>query len=217
MATMIITVRPTLLTTARYINYLNHRTLLQFCYPKLNSPFKPPQRLTNLRNAHSFINETEVKQTSNEPKSLDNASSGLDDDILDALLFNQQKTRTRSKILGSALDRLSSIETTSSSNLLTDKSSESMPSMIKRDIYEPSEVTVNRSQEEILAFRNKFNVEISSEAPPPIFTFDELQNLPQNIADDLKKNNISECTPIQAQGLPIVLSGTNLIGKAPTG
>lgn len=212
---MIIAVRRTLLTTARCINHIKHRRLLQFCCPKLTIPLKSLQRL-NVRNAHSIILETDWKQKTNGTKTLDQASSDSEDDIFEAL-SSYQKTRSRSNTRGSAFDKLSSIETTSSSNAPADKPSEKIPTNIKRDIYEPSEVTVNRTQAEIFAFRNKFDVETSSEAPSPIFTFDELQNLPQNIADDLKRDNITECTPIQAQSLPIVLSGMNLIGKAPTG
>ncbi|CAH2038367.1 unnamed protein product [Thlaspi arvense] len=52
--------------------------------------------------------------------------------------------------------------------------------------------------------------------PPPINTFEDMK-FPRPILDTLKEKGISQPTPIQAQGLPVVLSGRDMIGIAFTG
>jgi ATP-dependent RNA helicase DDX41 len=52
--------------------------------------------------------------------------------------------------------------------------------------------------------------------PPPIRTFREMK-FPQPILDALTSKNILKPTPIQIQGLPVVLSGRDMIGIAFTG
>lgn len=88
---------------------------------------------------------------------------------------------------------------------------------IKKDFYQPNEITKNRSDDEVAEFRRKHEIIVPSDAPKPIFTFDELENLPSNLAMEIKKQNFIECTPIQAQGMPIALSGRNMVGIAQTG
>lgn len=88
---------------------------------------------------------------------------------------------------------------------------------IKKDFYQPSELTKNRSDKEIMEFRQKHEISVPGDAPKPIFTFDELENLPPKLAMEIKKQNFVECTPIQAQGMPIALSGKNMVGIAQTG
>lgn len=88
---------------------------------------------------------------------------------------------------------------------------------IKKDFYEPSEITKNRSDKEVLEFRRKHEISVPNDAPKPIITFDELENLPPKLAMEIKKENFVECTPIQAQGMPIALSGLNMVGIAQTG
>lgn len=87
----------------------------------------------------------------------------------------------------------------------------------KKNFYQPSENTLNRSDEEIAAFREKHEIAVPLNAPKPIFTFDELQNLPENVMKELCALKFAECTPIQAQGMPIALSGKNMVGIAQTG
>lgn len=88
---------------------------------------------------------------------------------------------------------------------------------IKKDFYQPSELTKNRSDQEVMEFRRKHEISVPSDAPKPILTFDELENLPPKLAMEIKKQNFVECTPIQAQGMPIALSGKNMVGIAQTG
>lgn len=54
------------------------------------------------------------------------------------------------------------------------------------------------------------------EVPPPIKTFREMK-FPKSIINGLKKKGIVIPTPIQVQGLPVVLSGRDMIGIAFTG
>lgn len=88
---------------------------------------------------------------------------------------------------------------------------------ITKDFYKPSEVTSNRTEKEIQEFRSKHEITVPRDAPKPIFTFNELENLPPNVAKEIQKQNFNECTPIQAQGIPIALSGKNMVGIAQTG
>lgn len=88
---------------------------------------------------------------------------------------------------------------------------------IKKDFYQPSEVTKNRSDKDVLEYRRKHEIAVPNDAPKPIFTFNELENLPPKLGEEIKKQNFVECTPIQAQGMPIALSGKNMVGIAQTG
>ncbi|KAJ3293658.1 DEAD-box ATP-dependent RNA helicase 35 [Borealophlyctis nickersoniae] len=65
--------------------------------------------------------------------------------------------------------------------------------------------------------RRDFHIDIEGEdVPPPIRTFKEMR-FPEEILDYLKKKGIQKPTPIQVQGLPVVLSGRDMIGIAFTG
>lgn len=88
---------------------------------------------------------------------------------------------------------------------------------IRKDFYQPSEITQNRSGDEIQDFQTKHEITISQSAPKPIFTFEELRCLPEPVMNVIKKQGFSQCTPIQAQGMPIALSGKNMVGIAQTG
>lgn len=88
---------------------------------------------------------------------------------------------------------------------------------IKKDFYQPSEITKNRSNEEVAEYRRKNEIIVPSDAPKPIITFGELENLPPKLAIEIEKRKFEECTPIHAQGMLIVLSGKNMIGIAQTG
>lgn len=87
---------------------------------------------------------------------------------------------------------------------------------ITKDFYAPHESTLNRSKEEVQAFREQQEITLNHPAPSPIFGFDELQ-MPNYILNEMKKESFQNLTPIQAQGWPIVLSGHNLLAIAQTG
>eukprot|EP00930_Biecheleria_cincta_P025939 TRINITY_DN18382_c0_g1_i1.p1 TRINITY_DN18382_c0_g1~~TRINITY_DN18382_c0_g1_i1.p1 ORF type:complete len:723 (-),score=135.52 TRINITY_DN18382_c0_g1_i1:207-2375(-) len=60
-------------------------------------------------------------------------------------------------------------------------------------------------------------IEDGGSVPPPILAFSELQVLPTWMDKALEENNWSKPTAIQAQALPILLSGKNIVGVAQTG
>ncbi|XP_057706617.1 probable ATP-dependent RNA helicase DDX41 [Corythoichthys intestinalis] len=65
--------------------------------------------------------------------------------------------------------------------------------------------------------RKKFHILVDGDSiPPPIKSFKEMKFLPA-ILKGLKKKGIVQPTPIQIQGIPIVLSGRDMIGIAFTG
>jgi len=72
------------------------------------------------------------------------------------------------------------------------------------------------SEDAVRAYMERHQINLSDPAaPPPMFSFRESE-LPEEILTKLSKD-FSEPTPIQAQGLPIALSGRNLVGIAQTG
>ncbi|CAH8606905.1 unnamed protein product [Dicrocoelium dendriticum] len=74
-----------------------------------------------------------------------------------------------------------------------------------------------RSEAEINAFRMEHKMSISgSNIPRPVFSFAEL-NLPDQIIRVVARNGWLNPTPIQAQGLPMGLSGRDVVGIAQTG
>jgi len=67
------------------------------------------------------------------------------------------------------------------------------------------------------AIRKKWAILVEGEdIPPPITSFKDMK-FPQPIIDHLKASNITKPTPIQVQGLPVILSGRDMIGIAFTG
>lgn len=55
------------------------------------------------------------------------------------------------------------------------------------------------------------------DCPAPIRSFDELASLPRHVQRSLQHHGITAPMPIQAQALPLVLSGRDVIGLAQTG
>lgn len=88
---------------------------------------------------------------------------------------------------------------------------------INRDVYRPSQQTQNRHDRDVDAFRNDMHVKIDSNAPKPIFKFNELNSLSEIVSDALDRRQFSDCTPIQAQGLPLALSGVNMLAISQSG
>jgi len=54
------------------------------------------------------------------------------------------------------------------------------------------------------------------EAPPPIESFEDM-NLDAKIMLDIKYHEFDKPTPIQAQAIPIICSGRDVLGCAETG
>ncbi|KAF2070133.1 hypothetical protein CYY_008546 [Polysphondylium violaceum] len=75
----------------------------------------------------------------------------------------------------------------------------------------------NRTDEENAKLRNQLHILVQGDhVPPPITSFQEMK-IPYTIVDVLKKKGIKKPTPIQIQGLPVILSGRDMIGIAFTG
>lgn len=87
---------------------------------------------------------------------------------------------------------------------------------INKNYYRPSASTENRSTDDISDFQSKNYIEIGHNVPKPIFKFDELHDLPQTAITEMKRKQFIECLPVQAQGIPIALSGANMIAVSPS-
>ena len=73
------------------------------------------------------------------------------------------------------------------------------------------------TEEERDDVRNKWHIIVEGvDIPPPIKTFREMK-FPKPIIDALTRKGIARPTPIQIQGLPVILSGRDIIGIAFTG
>ncbi|KAI8379639.1 P-loop containing nucleoside triphosphate hydrolase protein [Radiomyces spectabilis] len=73
------------------------------------------------------------------------------------------------------------------------------------------------SEEHHEAMRRKFHIIVEGKDPvPPVSNFRDMK-FPQPILDYLKEKKINKPTPIQIQGLPVALSGRDMIGIAFTG
>lgn len=67
------------------------------------------------------------------------------------------------------------------------------------------------------AIREKFHILVEgSDIPPPCTTFEEMR-LPGSVVQALESKGIKRPTPIQMQGIPVALSGRDMIGVAFTG
>jgi len=74
-----------------------------------------------------------------------------------------------------------------------------------------------RSEDEHKAVRGNYHIIVEGESiPPPCERFVDMK-LPRAIIEHLKTKGITKPTPIQIQGLPVVLSGRDMIGIAFTG
>lgn len=140
-------------------------------------------------------------------------SPQTNDSDLDAIL-EQLENRRRPATKGARLDGL--FQASERSGSLQQPQEHELP-QIRHNYYAPSDITANRSVDEVNDFRRKHQIRTSADAPAPIFTLDELANMPAKLIEGLRAGNIEECTPIQAQGIPIALSGRNVIGMAETG
>jgi ATP-dependent RNA helicase DDX41 len=73
------------------------------------------------------------------------------------------------------------------------------------------------TEEEQDDVRNKWHIIVEGvDVPPPIKTFREMK-FQRPIIDELTRKGIARPTPIQIQGLPVILSGRDIIGIAFTG
>jgi len=88
--------------------------------------------------------------------------------------------------------------------------------VLKNFYHEDPRVT-QRPSAEVSQFMRENNITSEGEnVPKPIMSFEEC-TLPSRIMDGLYKQGYTKPTSIQAQGLPIALSGRDMVGIAQTG
>lgn len=89
----------------------------------------------------------------------------------------------------------------------------------RKDFYSPSDSTKSRGTDELQALSKKYEISLSGSdcnKYSPLSLFSEA-GLPENLLSDMSRQGFTQPTGIQAIGLPIVLSGRNLVGIAKTG
>lgn len=77
-----------------------------------------------------------------------------------------------------------------------------------------------KSRTEVKEFRKKHDIIIRSDpanVPNPIFSFNELVQLPKSVIDEVLKAGFTAPTSIQSQAFTIALNGSDMIGIAQTG
>lgn len=79
-------------------------------------------------------------------------------------------------------------------------------------------LTIRRmSKKQCEEIRKQWHIIVEGDdAPPPIKNFKEMR-FPEPVLRELKEKGIVQPTPIQVQGLPVILSGRDMIGIAFTG
>jgi len=83
--------------------------------------------------------------------------------------------------------------------------------------WRPPSYVRSMSDEEQQTIRNEWHIMVGGDdVPPPCKTFKDMK-FPKPILDALKAKGIMRPTPIQVQGMPVILSGRDMIGIAFTG
>lgn len=86
-----------------------------------------------------------------------------------------------------------------------------------KNFYIENKTSQNMTDENLFLFREELEVSVSgSDIPKPISTFD-ISCLPPLLLKEIWKVGFEKPTSIQAQAIPIALSGRDLIGLAKTG
>uniref|UniRef100_A0A8C5PYG8 ATP-dependent RNA helicase DDX42 n=1 Tax=Leptobrachium leishanense TaxID=445787 RepID=A0A8C5PYG8_9ANUR len=87
----------------------------------------------------------------------------------------------------------------------------------EKNFYEEHEEITSQTPQQIVELRHKLNLRVSGAAPPRTassfahFGFDE------QLTHQIRKSEYTQPTPIQCQGVPVALSGRDMIGIAKTG
>ncbi|CAO3625043.1 unnamed protein product [Cunninghamella echinulata] len=83
--------------------------------------------------------------------------------------------------------------------------------------WSPPTYIMEKPEERHDNIRNEYHIIVEGEDPPPPLTHFQDMRLPKPILKYLEDKNINKPTPIQIQGLPVALSGRDMIGIAFTG
>jgi ATP-dependent RNA helicase DDX5/DBP2 len=88
----------------------------------------------------------------------------------------------------------------------------------QKNFYTEHRAIADLSSKEVEEIRQKNNIVVSSHSkvPKPVSSFEHMQ-LPESIAQAIAGLGFTSPTPIQMQGVPVALSGMDLIGLAETG
>ena len=103
----------------------------------------------------------------------------------------------------------------------TDHSAMSYPA-IQKQIYKQHPQIANLSEQQISSLRKDLKITIKSNPnakppPPPVSSFPLINSLHPNLISYLAHANLHTPTPVQAQAIPALLSGLDLIATARTG
>ncbi|KAI8516128.1 ATP-dependent RNA helicase ddx42 [Branchiostoma belcheri] len=87
----------------------------------------------------------------------------------------------------------------------------------ERNFYEEHGDISKLSPAEVNELRRKLDIRISGAAPPKLVTSFAHFGFDEQLMHQIRKSEYSQPTPIQAQGIPVALSGRDIIGIAKTG
>lgn len=87
----------------------------------------------------------------------------------------------------------------------------------EKSFYKEDPAVSSRSEREVEAFRKSKEIAVTgNNVPRPVHTFEEA-GFPKYVMDEVKAQGFSGPTAIQSQGLPMALSGRDVVGIAETG
>lgn len=87
----------------------------------------------------------------------------------------------------------------------------------EKSFYKEDPAVSARSEREVEAFRKSKEIAVTgNNVPRPVHTFEEA-GFPKYVMDEVKAQGFSGPTAIQSQGLPMALSGRDVVGIAETG
>ncbi|XP_049418476.1 ATP-dependent RNA helicase DDX42 isoform X2 [Epinephelus fuscoguttatus] len=87
----------------------------------------------------------------------------------------------------------------------------------EKNFYNEHEELSNLTGTQVLELRHKLNLRVSGAAPPKPCTSFAHFNFDEQLMHQIRKSEYTQPTPIQCQGVPIALSGRDMIGIAKTG
>ncbi|XP_041634393.1 ATP-dependent RNA helicase DDX42 isoform X1 [Cheilinus undulatus] len=87
----------------------------------------------------------------------------------------------------------------------------------EKNFYNEHEELGNLTATQVLELRHKLNLRVSGAAPPKPCTSFAHFGFDEQLMHQIRKSEYTQPTPIQCQGVPIALSGRDMIGIAKTG
>uniref|UniRef100_A0A3Q3LAX1 ATP-dependent RNA helicase DDX42 n=1 Tax=Labrus bergylta TaxID=56723 RepID=A0A3Q3LAX1_9LABR len=87
----------------------------------------------------------------------------------------------------------------------------------EKNFYNEHEELSNLTATQVLELRQKLNLRVSGAAPPKPSTSFAHFSFDEQLMHQIRKSEYTQPTPIQCQGVPIALSGRDMIGIAKTG